>query len=190
MGHHLALGGEAHLVSRGQISGRCIHHAPVLGIPFQSSKFLIAIAVIEAPFGALLVAATRSPLLGGAHDRRAWIRAVQPAAAAASAKNQTNAATRAVSLDTELEHRNQLRKVGCRASIDDPAQTSAAHYHECSYSNLKARSGELRAFVLWGWRSCPDRRHQVEFLAGTGSPLLRWKWSPIRPVAAAGTRIQ
>jgi hypothetical protein len=44
---------------------------------------------------------------------------------------------------------------------------------------------ELRAFVLWGgWRSCLEWARQVEFLAGTGSPLVRWKWSPIRPVAA------
>jgi hypothetical protein len=107
MGEHLLLRGEAHLVSRGQISGRCIHHAPLLGlrgIPLQSSKFLIALAVIETPLGTLLVSAARSPLLRGAHDRRAWIGAVPSATAATSAKNQANAATRAASLDAELEH--------------------------------------------------------------------------------------
>lgn len=36
--------------------------------------------------------------------------------------------------------KNQLRKVGCRASLDDPAHTSAAHFDECFCSNLKARS--------------------------------------------------
>jgi hypothetical protein len=113
MGEHLLLRGEAHLVSRGQISGRCIHHAPLLGrpgIPLQSSKFLIAIAVIETPLGTLLVSAPRSPLLRSAHDRRAWLGAVPPTTAAATAKNQANAATRAASLDTELEHRKPTPK--------------------------------------------------------------------------------
>ncbi len=36
-----------------------------------------------------------------------------------------------------------------------------------------------------GCRSCLERSRQVEFLAGPGSPLVRWKWSPIRPVAAS-----
>jgi hypothetical protein len=37
---------------------------------------------------------------------------------------------------------------------------------------------------MGGWRSCLEWSRQVEFLAGTGSPLVRWKWSPIRPAAA------
>jgi hypothetical protein len=61
MGEHLLLRGEAHIVSRGQISGRCIHHAPLLGLPSQSPEFLIAIAVIETPFGTLLMSLTCRP---------------------------------------------------------------------------------------------------------------------------------
>jgi hypothetical protein len=145
MGEHLLLWGEAHLVSRGQISGRCIHHAPLLGlpgVPLQSSKFLITLAVIETPLGALLVSAARSPLLRSAHDRRARIGAVPPTTAAATAKNQANAATRAASLDTELEHRktNSEKLAAARASaiVRKPVLRIS---RGCSYSNLKARSG-------------------------------------------------
>jgi hypothetical protein len=102
MAFHLLLRGEAHPVSRDQVSGSCIHHAPLLGLPSQSSKFLIAVAVIEASFGALLVSAARGPFLGGADEPGARIRAVPPATAATSAKDQNKAATRAASLDTEL----------------------------------------------------------------------------------------
>jgi hypothetical protein len=128
MGKHLLLRGEAHLVSCGQISGRCIHHAPLLGIAPQSAKFLVAVAVIEAPFGTLLVSPPRSPLLGGANNRRARIRAVPSATAATSAKDQTSATTGAASLDTELEHRKPPPKSWLphehRRSC---AHTSAAH---------------------------------------------------------------
>jgi hypothetical protein len=113
MGEHLLLRGEAHLVSRGQLSGRCIHHAPplgLLGIPLQPSKFLIALAVIETPLGTLLVSAARSPLLRSAHDRCAWLGAVPPTTAATSAKDQKNAAMRAASLHTELKHRKPTPK--------------------------------------------------------------------------------
>jgi hypothetical protein len=79
MGHHLLLRGEAHLVSRGQINGSCIHHAPLLGVPSQSSKFLIAVAMIEPPFRALLVPAARRWLLRGAHERCTGPGAVAPA---------------------------------------------------------------------------------------------------------------
>jgi hypothetical protein len=117
MGEHLLLRGEAHLVSCGQIYGRCIHHAP-LGIAPQSPKFLIAITMIEAPFWTLLMSMTCCPLLGGADERRARIRAVPSATAATSAKDQKNAAARAATLDTELEHRktNSEKLAAARAS--------------------------------------------------------------------------
>jgi hypothetical protein len=128
MEKHLLLWGEAHLVSRGQISGRCIHHAPLLGTPLQAPKFLITVAMIEASFGTLLVSAARSSLLGGPHERRARLRTVPPATAAASAKDQTSATTGAASLDTELEHRKPTPKSWLphehRRSC---AHTSAAH---------------------------------------------------------------
>ena len=75
----------------------------MLGISLQSTKFPIAVAVIEPPLWALLMSLACRPLLGGTHERCARIRAVQPTTTAASAKDQTNAATRATSLDTELE---------------------------------------------------------------------------------------
>jgi hypothetical protein len=50
----LALGGEAHLVIRGQIIGRCIHHAaPVPALPFAIRT--VAIPVIESPLDTPLV---------------------------------------------------------------------------------------------------------------------------------------
>jgi len=85
------------------MSGRCIHHALLLGIPLQSTKFPIAVAVIEPPLWALLMSLTCRPLLGSTGERCARIRAVPPTTTAASAKDQTNAATRATLLDTELE---------------------------------------------------------------------------------------
>jgi hypothetical protein len=139
---HLLMRGEAHLVSRGQISGRCIHHAPLLGLPLQPSKLLIAIAVIEPPFRTLLVSVPRVPFLGGADDRRARIRAVPSATAATSAQDQKNAAMRAASLDTELEHRKPTPKSWLpREHRRSCAHTSAAHLSRMLVSNLKARSG-------------------------------------------------
>jgi hypothetical protein len=62
----LAWEGEAHLVSRGQISGRCIHHA---GSAPSRAVLSIAVSVIESPFGTLLVVLSRCPLLLGTHRR-------------------------------------------------------------------------------------------------------------------------
>jgi hypothetical protein len=61
----LAWEGEAHLLSRGQVFGRCIHHA---GAPLRA-VLSIAVSMIESPFEALLVAPSRRPLLLGAHCR-------------------------------------------------------------------------------------------------------------------------
>jgi len=118
MGEHLLLRGEAHLVSRGQVFGRCIHHAPLPGFPLQSAKFSIAVAVIEPPFRTVLMLPTCRSLLRGAHDDRARLRAVPSATGAASAKDQKNTAMRAASLDTELEHRktNSEKLAAARAS--------------------------------------------------------------------------
>jgi hypothetical protein len=99
----LAVGGEAHPAFRGQIFGRCIHHAPLRGAQ-PGAILAIAVSVIEAPFGTLLVTAASSPLLGSSHERRARLRAVAPAAAAATAQHEAGAATSAASLDAEREH--------------------------------------------------------------------------------------
>ena len=80
--------------------------------------------------------------------------------------------------------RTNCRKVGCRASRRDTARTIAAHFDECSRSNLKARSSNSGPSSLWGLRSCLEWCGQVEFLAGIRPPVVRWKWSRFRPVAA------
>jgi len=142
MGHHLLQRGEAHLVSRDQVSGSCIHHGPPPGIPSQSPKFLIAVAVIEPSFRALLVSVARGPFLRGSDDPGARIRAVPPATTATSAKDQDNAATRAASLDTDLQHRKPTPKSWLpREHRRSCAHTGAAHLSMMLVSNLKARSG-------------------------------------------------
>jgi hypothetical protein len=133
MGHHLLLRGEAHLVSRDQISGSCIHHAPLLGVPTQSPKFLIAVAVIESPFRALLVSAARVSLLGGSREHCTGPGAVSSTTVAAAAEDQTAPATRAVSLDPELQHRKPTPKSWLpREHRGSCARTIAAHSNECS----------------------------------------------------------
>jgi hypothetical protein len=155
MGEHLLLRGEAHLVSHGQISGRCIHHAALLGIPPQSTKFLIAVAVIEPPLWALLMPSTCCPLLGGTYERCARSRAVPPTTAATSAEDQKNAAMRAASLDNELEHGKPTPK-----SWLPPEHRRSCAHQCCAFSRMlvqqpEGSERELRAFVLWGsWRSC------------------------------------
>jgi len=63
----LALGGEADLVIRGQVFGRCIRHA-LSGLP--SSVIAIVIPMIEPPLGTLLVAPARSTPLLGPYEHR------------------------------------------------------------------------------------------------------------------------
>jgi hypothetical protein len=141
MGEYLLLRGEAHLVSSGQVSGRCIHHAAPRIAP-QSPKFLIAIAMIETSFWTLLVLPTCCPLPNGTHERSAWLHAVPPATAAPPAKDQKNAATSAATLDSELDHRKPTPKSWLpREHRRSCAHTSAAHLSRMLVSNLKARSG-------------------------------------------------
>jgi len=124
----LALGGEAHLVIRNQIFGRCIHHA----VPVRTPLFAIltvAVSVIESPLGTLLVMLASDPLPCGAHDGSTR-RAVTTAPVVPAAHHEAGTTTRALALDTGFEHRNQLQKVGCRANRRDTARTIAAHFDE------------------------------------------------------------
>ena len=103
--------------------------APLLGAP-SGTILAIVISVIEAAFGAMLVTLASGPLASGANNLGARLRAVAPAPAAASAQYEGRATPRAISLDGDQEHPDQLRKVGCRASLIDSARTSAAHFDE------------------------------------------------------------
>jgi hypothetical protein len=108
----------------------------------QSSKVPIAIAVIEAPFGTLLVSAPRGLLLGGTHELRARMRAVPPTTAAPSAKHQKNTAMRAASLNSGPEHQKPTPKSWLPRGHRRSCAHLAAHLSKgCSLSNLKARSG-------------------------------------------------
>jgi hypothetical protein len=132
MGEHLVLRGEAHLVSCGQLSGRCIHHAPPLGTSPQSSKFLITVAVIEAPFGTLLVSPTCRLSLGGTAARTSAAHGFGQYRRPRLHRPQRNIRPpqRAQLRSTpSWSTGNQLRKVGCRASIDDPAHTPVLRIH-------------------------------------------------------------
>jgi hypothetical protein len=62
------------------------------------------ISVIEAAFGALLVALARDSLPIGSHDGRAWLGAIASAPAAAAAQHQARAATLAISLQADRNH--------------------------------------------------------------------------------------
>jgi hypothetical protein len=125
----LAVGGEAHPAFRGQLFGRCIRHALLVDAP-SGTILAIVIPVVEAAFGALLVTLARGPPASGPHHRRTRLRAIASSPATTAAQYEGRATPRAISLDASEEHPDQLRKVGCRASLIDSARTSAAHFDE------------------------------------------------------------
>jgi hypothetical protein len=75
---------------------------------------------------------------------------------------------------------NQLRKIGCRAGLGDPAHTSSAHFDEYSCSNLRARSRQLRAFVFMRLEMLPGVAPSGRFLGGGRIPAPPVQVGPIR----------
>lgn len=97
------LGGDPLFVIRGQVSGRCIHHAALVRAPL-CAILPVTIAVIESSLGALLVTLARSLLLSGAFNGGAG-RAVATATVVPAAHHEAGTTKRTLALDTDLEHR-------------------------------------------------------------------------------------
>jgi hypothetical protein len=131
----LALGGEAHLVIRDQIFGRCIHHA----VPVRAPLFAIltvAISVIESPLETLLVMLASDPLPCGAHDGGAG-RAVATAPVVPAAHHEAAMTTRALALDTDLEHREPTPK-----SWLPREPTRYCAHHRCAFRRMLSQQPE------------------------------------------------
>jgi len=141
----LAWWGEAHLVSRGQISGRCIHHAG--GAP-SSAVHAIAVSMIESPFGTLLVLPSGHALLLSADCRGTRTRAIAPAPAAATADHEAATTTRAISLDADPDHRRPTPKSWMRPRPPPIMRALALRISTNALAAPEGSERELRAFAL------------------------------------------
>jgi len=131
----LALGGEAYFVIQDQICGSCIHHAALLPAP-PFAILAVAISVIESPLGTLLIPLASKPLPRGAHDGGAG-RAVATAPVVPAAHHEAAMTTRALALDTDLEHREPTPK-----SWLPREPTRYCAHHRCAFRRMLSQQPE------------------------------------------------